>query len=106
MHVIQENISGVARIVAEARIMDECQVIAVEFHGSASYITTVHRAIHAIVALAPAWRWLIWAGYVVAWTVSLLVPKPIHAGDDAVLAWWLFIFAKTVHVTAYALFAI
>jgi VanZ family protein len=51
-------------------------------------------------------RWLIWWLYVAAWSTALLVPMP--AGSE----WKIndinvkFLFAKTVHVSAYAVWAI
>jgi hypothetical protein len=50
-------------------------------------------------------RW-IWLIYVLSWTTALLVPNPAHAGDNENLRLWLFLFAKAVHVSAYAMLAI
>jgi VanZ family protein len=52
-------------------------------------------------------RWLIWSTYAVAWTTALLVPlpeMPPATGLHQPLP--RFLFAKTVHVSAYALFTI
>ena len=57
--------------------------------------------------IAPKWRWRIWLAYVVAWTTALLLP----VGTSA--SWTVgelqidlkFLFAKTVHVSAYAVLA-
>jgi VanZ family protein len=53
----------------------------------------------------PPVRWCIWAFYAVAWTRALLVENPVDPGDDALLQFQLFLFSKTVHVCAYAVFA-
>lgn len=53
----------------------------------------------------PRARWGLWAAYVTAWTRSLLVENPVGVVNDPDLAYKLFLFSKTVHVTAYALFA-
>src|SRR5438067_1101160 len=55
---------------------------------------------------SPRVRWAVWALYVVAWTRSLLVENPVRGVVDPALAFKLFLFSKTVHVTAYALFAV
>jgi VanZ family protein len=52
-------------------------------------------------------RWLLWLAFVALWTTALLVPIPQHpltlAGADPNLR---FPIAKTIHVLAYATFAI
>jgi VanZ family protein len=61
------------------------------------------------------WRWPIWGIYTVAWSMALLVPNPVYlvlshgpGGKkiDPALEWGLFLFAKTLHVMAYALAAV
>jgi VanZ family protein len=51
-------------------------------------------------------RWLIWLLYMGAWSVALLTPIPpgvrVQVGDYD----WTFSFAKTLHVTAYAVLAV
>jgi hypothetical protein len=54
----------------------------------------------------PRWRWLLWSGYVVAWTTALLVPSPIDAAAHPALQTEIRVFAKSVHVSAYAVLAI
>jgi hypothetical protein len=56
--------------------------------------------------LTPRWRWLVWDVYVVAWTTALLVPNPVSAGDDSRLRIGLTVFAKAVHVSAYAVLTV
>jgi len=54
------------------------------------------------------WRWLLWFAYAAAWTVALVVPVPdvqvLSFGEELIDLRWLF--AKSVHVSAYAVFAI
>jgi hypothetical protein len=58
-------------------------------------------------SLQPGWRWVIWVAYVVAWTTALLMSNPVHMErDQRLLRDALFTFAKTVHVSAYAVFAL
>jgi hypothetical protein len=66
----------------------------------------VRRAFYAVASLSPSWRWVIWFAFVIAWTTALLVPKPFHAGNNEIVRISLFVFAKTVHVAAYASFTI
>lgn len=49
--------------------------------------------------------WLAWIVYVLAWSRGLLMEQPIDPGDNERLRQGLFLFAKTVHVGSYALFA-
>jgi VanZ family protein len=52
-------------------------------------------------------RWLIWSAYAVAWTTALLVPVPeMPAATGLQEPHYRFLFAKTVHVSAYALFTV
>jgi hypothetical protein len=59
-------------------------------------------------ALPTSWRWTLWMVYAVAWTFALLMPFPSEAH------WSIadleinrkFLFAKTLHVSAYAFFAV
>src|SRR5438105_413186 len=51
-----------------------------------------------------SWRWFLWSAYAIAWTVSLLVPVPVHPGDDPAAREGLFLFSKAVHISAYAVF--
>jgi hypothetical protein len=52
-------------------------------------------------------RWLVWLIYVAAWTAALLVPVPVHPEETGLKrAEILFYFSKTVHLSAYALFAV
>ena len=58
-------------------------------------------------AMLNKWRWWIWTLYLTAWTTALLVPVPVHPpiiGDFH--ASRKLLFAKGVHLSAYALFAI
>jgi VanZ family protein len=50
------------------------------------------------------WRWLLWSVYVVLWTTALLYPKVPETGlaDVDESLWVQYLFAKSVHVTAYA----
>jgi hypothetical protein len=67
----------------------------------------MRRAFLSLVNLPNHWRWTIWVAYTPAWTVSLLVPRPIEARSDQVVLWWsLFVFSKIVHVSAYALWTV
>ena len=50
-------------------------------------------------------RWVIWVLYVIAWTKALLTENPVRPGNNPALQYQLFLFSKTVHVTAYALLA-
>ena len=54
-----------------------------------------------------AWRWPIWAIYVLAWTVALLVPlaPSVHADTQHLIIDRKFVFAKAVHISAYAVLA-
>jgi hypothetical protein len=54
-----------------------------------------------------AWRWPIWAAFTLAWTAALLVPVPESAHSDSVhiVIDRKFLFAKVVHITAYAAWA-
>jgi VanZ family protein len=54
-----------------------------------------------------AWRWLVWILYAAAWTRALLMPNPVQPGEDSPpqLIPELFFFSKSVHLCAYALFA-
>ncbi len=57
--------------------------------------------------LSNHWRWIVWFAYTPAWTIALLVPRPIEVRPDQVLLWWsLFLFSKAVHVSAYALWSL
>lgn len=44
--------------------------------------------------------------FVAFWSRGLLMPNPIDPGNDEVLGYKLFLFSKTLHVTAYAVFAV
>lgn len=52
-------------------------------------------------------RWCLWGAYVTAWTTALLVPVPpqTHIDVSDMHVDVNFLFAKTVHLSAYALFA-
>ncbi len=54
-----------------------------------------------------SWRWRLWWLYVAAWTAGLLLPMPEHGTWDLaeVEITRKFLFAKTLHVTAYAVMA-
>jgi hypothetical protein len=54
-------------------------------------------------------RWLVWLVYCTCWTTALIMPVPSHGswhirgfGDIDMR----FVFAKAVHVSAYAIFAV
>jgi VanZ family protein len=69
------------------------------------------RLLVALAGMPARWRWAIWAFYALAWTVALEVRHPdlhfIQGGPhEKVHKELLFLFAKTVHVAAYAVFAI
>lgn len=51
-------------------------------------------------------RWVVWLIYVGVWTWSLERPYPQVVLEHKELAWYLFLFGKTVHVAAYACFAV
>jgi VanZ family protein len=58
----------------------------------------------------PHYRWLVWLAFLVLWTTALLVPvptgpwdlEPVHVFEVELK----LLIAKTVHVSAYALFTI
>ena len=52
------------------------------------------------------WQWLLWLGYTAAWTTALLMPVPNlgnWAGGETTID-LRYLFAKSVHVSAYAVF--
>jgi VanZ family protein len=50
----------------------------------------------------PCWlRWLIWGGFIVAWTAALLTPHPAELADAVLPAPTRFPAAKSLHVAAY-----
>jgi VanZ family protein len=56
--------------------------------------------------LAPRWRWLIWVVYVASWTMALLMPVPqTNWAVEGVEIDLRYLFAKSVHVSAYAVLA-
>ena len=53
-------------------------------------------------------RWLIWGVYAVLWTAALELPTPepeVLPGGETIIS-YKRLFAKSVHVSAYALFAV
>jgi VanZ family protein len=52
------------------------------------------------------WRWFVWCSFLIAWSRALLVPSPDRFLPSDELRHYSFEIAKTLHVTAYALFAI
>jgi hypothetical protein len=55
--------------------------------------------------IPPTWRWLLWLGYAAAWTTSLLMPVPqVNLSVEGVGIDLHYLFAKGVHVSAYAVF--
>jgi hypothetical protein len=53
------------------------------------------------------WRWVVWVGFVVAWTVALLYPVVPHGGVERLREEsFRYFVAKTVHLSAYAVFTI
>jgi VanZ family protein len=50
--------------------------------------------------------WLLWAAFVVLWTSALLIPRPHELVPSEAVLEYSFSIAKTLHVTAYALFAV
>ena len=54
------------------------------------------------------WRWLLWLAYAASWTIALVAPVPdaenLPFGEE--LFDFRMVFAKTVHVSAYAVFAV
>jgi VanZ family protein len=55
----------------------------------------------------PRLRWLVWGVYVVIWSVALLRPEPAHVSEVVFPEHETrFLAAKSLHVGAYALFAI
>jgi len=69
----------------------------------------MRRIMHLVLAISPAWRWAIWSAYTLAWTTALLVPPPplpeVPERAEEAYRWGLFLFAKTVHVSANAVWA-
>jgi VanZ family protein len=55
---------------------------------------------------APSVRWSVWLTFAVAWTGALLRPYPQVVMEHRELSLHFFLFGKTVHVSAYAVFAI
>lgn len=56
----------------------------------------------------PAWRWVIWLLFLAAWTAALLVPIPDSGpleGNEPTIITLKYAFSKSVHVSAYAVFA-
>jgi VanZ family protein len=54
---------------------------------------------------AAKYRLLIWTVYMTAWTVALLIPIPIKGKWTVSEIDLKFLFAKSLHVAAYAVFA-
>jgi hypothetical protein len=55
-----------------------------------------------------SWRWCLWLLYVVAWTTALLVPVPTQEAHWTIADLQVdvkFLFAKMVHISAYAVLA-
>jgi VanZ family protein len=51
-------------------------------------------------------RWLVWTVFVAVWTFALLVPRPHRFAPSEAVLEYQFSISKTLHVTAYALFAV
>jgi len=58
--------------------------------------------------LAPRWRWVIWAIYVVVWTSMLVMPTPDigELRNEALGIDFKYLIGKSLHVGAYAMLAI
>jgi VanZ family protein len=69
-------------------------------------MSTASRFAATLLGPAAPVRWLIWAGYVTAWTAALLVPVPVEPDTGLRSPAVLFVFAKFVHLSAYALLAV
>jgi VanZ family protein len=54
---------------------------------------------------APVYRWLIWLGFASVWTVALLIPIHVHVDWTVAEINVRFLFAKGLHVAAYAVLA-
>jgi VanZ family protein len=50
--------------------------------------------------------WLLWTAFVTVWTFLLLMPRPHELVPSEEILEYSFSIAKTLHVSAYALFAI
>jgi VanZ family protein len=50
-------------------------------------------------------RWLIWAVFLVAWTIALLTTPPVHVAKAMLAPPMIFPASKLLHVVAYALLA-
>ncbi len=62
--------------------------------------------LRAIGRVPAGWRWSLWSVYAIAWTLALELPNPVHAREgEEQLREGLFLFSKSVHLSAYALFA-
>src|SRR5438128_798617 len=49
------------------------------------------------------WRWLLWAGYVAAWSYAILSPLPVTVADEMIADDVLrFLAFKSLHIGAYA----
>ncbi len=57
-------------------------------------------------ACRPAWRWAAWMAYVLSWTLALLTSAPVRMGARILSTSSLFYTAKTLHVAAYAGWAV
>lgn len=52
--------------------------------------------------VGPAWRWLMWSVYGLAWTTVLLTPQPVHVAEAVLSSSIEFFTAKCLHIGAYA----
>jgi VanZ family protein len=53
--------------------------------------------------LGPGLRWLVWGGFLVAWTIALLTTPPVHVAEAVLPPPARFPSAKLLHVSAYAI---
>ena len=51
-------------------------------------------------------RWSVWLAYVALWSTALLTPHPIRAAQALIPADYIFLSAKLLHFTAYAVLAV
>ena len=56
--------------------------------------------------MSKAWRWLLWAIFVVLWTTALLTTEPVHVAHAVLAPHVIFPTAKLLHISAYAVVAV
>jgi VanZ family protein len=58
------------------------------------------------VSIAPRVWWGVWLLYVASWSAALLTSHPVEIRDAILAEDYRYLASKTLHVTAYAVFAI